>query len=106
MEALVGSVAEDGADGGPAGTANWVQVISAFDVPKILYDPIRKSFYRAPQPTSLLGTAEVRSQHQLYLKLAGSGAVLFSLCAGHGFITSTSQPPCLCLPVCLSSPMQ
>ena len=59
VEALVGSVVEGGADGGPAGAASWVQVISAFDVPKILYDPIRKSFYRAPQPTSLLGTAEV-----------------------------------------------
>ena len=59
VEALIGSVVEGGVDGGPAGAANWVQVISAFDVPKILYDPIRKSFYRAPQPTSLLGTAEV-----------------------------------------------
>ena len=37
-----------------------VQVISAFDVPRILYDPIRKSFYRAPAPTSLLGTAQAR----------------------------------------------
>ena len=58
MEALLSTVFE-GDNGGPAGAAKWVQVISAFDVPKILYDPIRKSFYRAPQPTSLLGTAEV-----------------------------------------------
>ena len=58
VEALLGATVE-GEDGGPGGAANWVQVISAFEVPKILYDPIRKSFYRAPQPNSLLGTAEV-----------------------------------------------
>ena len=50
-----------GAGGGDAANgAGMIQVISAFDVPKILYDPIRKSFYRAPAPTSLLGTAQAR----------------------------------------------
>lgn len=47
------------------GGADMIQFISAFDVPKILYDPIRKSFYRAPAPTSLLGTAQARYGPQL-----------------------------------------
>ena len=48
-----------GGAAGPCGSTDLIQVISAFDVPKILYDPIRKGFYRAPKPTSLLGTAQV-----------------------------------------------
>ena len=55
----------DAAAGGPdaaaaLGGADMIQVISAFDVPKVLYDPIRRSFYRAPAPTSLLGCAQVQ----------------------------------------------
>jgi hypothetical protein len=69
VEALL-SDAFEGDDGGPAGAAHWVQVISAFDVPKIQYDPIRKSFYRAPQPTGLLGTAEVLPSNLLTRTLA------------------------------------
>lgn len=92
VEALIGSVVDAGPDGGPAGAANWVQVISAFDVPKILYDPIRKSFYRAPQPTSLLGTAEVGT---ISVPITRSGLhaglqqdpVAAPLCAGPGMDT-------------------
>jgi len=92
VEALIGSVVEGGADGGPAGAANWVQVISAFDVPKILYDPIRKSFYRAPQPTSLLGTAEVGTISVPFVRSwlhAGSqrDPIAAPRCAGHGLDT-------------------
>ena len=36
-----------------------VQVISAFDVPRIQYDPIRKIFHRQPGRPALHGTAEV-----------------------------------------------
>ena len=36
-----------------------VQVISAFDVPRVQYDPIRKIFYQQPARASLHGTAEV-----------------------------------------------
>ena len=36
-----------------------VQIISAFDTPKIRYDPIRKVFYQLPGRPSLHGTAEV-----------------------------------------------
>jgi hypothetical protein len=59
VQPLVDAAAASAAGGGGAG-AGMIQVISAFDVPKILYDPIRKSFYRAPAPTSLLGTAQAR----------------------------------------------
>ena len=56
---LAAGVATGGGSAGPGGSTDLIQVISAFDVPKILYDPIRKGFYRAPKPTSLLGTAQV-----------------------------------------------
>ena len=58
-EILQSLLAGGAASGGGAGGAEMIQIISAFDVPKILYDPIRKGFYRAPKPTSLLGTAQV-----------------------------------------------
>jgi hypothetical protein len=38
-----------------------IQVISAFDVPNIAYEPIRKAFYHKRGPRSLLGTAQVRT---------------------------------------------
>lgn len=34
------------------------QVVSAFEVPKILYDPVRKCFYKAEAPCKLLGSAQ------------------------------------------------
>ena len=37
-----------------------VQVISAFDVPRVQYDPIRKIFYQQPTRASLHGSAEAR----------------------------------------------
>jgi hypothetical protein len=44
-----------------ASSANqrWLQVISAFDVPKMLYEPVRKCFYQAATPPKLLAGAEV-----------------------------------------------
>ncbi len=40
-----------------------VQVISAFEVPRIAYDPIRKIFYAQPGRPPLHGTAEARPLH-------------------------------------------
>lgn len=37
------------------------QVISAFDVPKMLYEPVRKCFYQAATPPKLLAAAEVHA---------------------------------------------
>ena len=37
------------------------QVISAFDVPKVQYDPVRKCFFRPTASLKLLGNAQVRS---------------------------------------------
>jgi hypothetical protein len=37
-----------------------VTVVSAFDVPKISYDPIHKKFFDEGRPNSLLGSAQVR----------------------------------------------
>lgn len=45
--------------GGSGSTAGHIQVIPAFDVPSIKYDPIRRAFYRAVSGRSLLGTAQV-----------------------------------------------
>ena len=42
-----------------AGAAS-VQVIDAFAVPRVKYDPIRSSFYPLPGKGTLHGTAEVR----------------------------------------------
>jgi hypothetical protein len=38
-----------------------LQVISAFDVPKMLYEPVRKCFYQAATPPKLLAAAEVHA---------------------------------------------
>ncbi len=45
---------------GSSQQADLVQVISAFEVPKTLYDPIRKSFYQRSAPSSVLADAKVR----------------------------------------------
>ncbi|BDA47706.1 DNA polymerase epsilon subunit 2 [Coccomyxa sp. Obi] len=42
-----------------------VQIISAFDTPKIRYDPIRKVFYQLPGQPSLHGSAEEKVQMYL-----------------------------------------
>lgn len=38
--------------------ADPVQVISAFQVPRVKYDPIRRTFYLAPDRPPLLGAAQ------------------------------------------------
>ena len=38
-----------------------VQVISAFDVPKVKFDPIRRAFLRDETPALLFGSAQVCS---------------------------------------------
>lgn len=38
-----------------------IQVISAFQVPRVKFDPIRRTFYLAPGHAPLLGVAQVRS---------------------------------------------
>ena len=40
--------------------ADPVQVISAFQVPRVKYDPIRRTFYLAPDRPPLLGGAQAR----------------------------------------------
>ena len=41
--------------------ADPIQVISAFQAPRVKYDPIRRSFYLAPERAPLLGVAQARS---------------------------------------------
>lgn len=43
---------------GAAQEQDFIQVISAFEVPKLLYDSMRKCFYRAEKTPKLLGNAE------------------------------------------------
>ena len=49
-----------------------IQVISAFQVPRVKYDPIRHAFYLAPGPAPLLGTAEVPLRPALFAEPQGS----------------------------------
>lgn len=42
-------------------TAPPLQVIDAFAVPRVLYDPVRKLFHRTPAPPRLQADAEVRA---------------------------------------------
>lgn len=35
-------------------------VVSAFDVPRVVYDPVSKRLYEDPRPSKFLPTAEVR----------------------------------------------
>ena len=39
--------------------AEFVQIFSAFEVPYVKYDPIRKAFHRSGEPRSLHSTAQV-----------------------------------------------
>jgi hypothetical protein len=48
-----------------------IQVISAFQVPRVKYDPIRRAFYLAAGPAPLLGTAEVPLRPALFAELQG-----------------------------------
>ncbi len=48
-----------------------IQVISAFQVPRVKYDPIRHAFYLAPGPAPLLGTAEVPLRPALFAEPQG-----------------------------------
>ena len=57
---------------GEAKRTEPVQVISAFEVPRIAYDPIRKIFYAQPGRPPLHGTAEAR----LLLRDCASSSVL------------------------------
>ena len=41
-------------------SAACVQVISAFSVPRVRYDPIRNAFYKPPGKPTLHGLAEVQ----------------------------------------------
>lgn len=49
-------------------SAASVQVVDAFAVPRVKYDPVRSSFYRLPGPGTLHGTAQVCSYSSVQTK--------------------------------------
>lgn len=65
-----------------------LQVISAFDVPKMLYEPVRKCFYQAAMPPKLLAAAEV---HACPLPLTTAA------CQGCGLTAETAHSSALVL---------
>lgn len=49
------------------------QVVSAFEVPYVVYDPVRRLFFQSQQPRSMLGDAKVRRSRGCMLGTSGSG---------------------------------
>ena len=75
-----------------------IQVISAFQVPRVKYDPIRHAFYLAPGPAPLLGTAEVPFAPALFAQPQG-GPSLPRVTQRRA--TCAARLPATCLTTCL-----
>ena len=65
-------------------SAACVQVISAFSVPRVRYDPIRNAFYKPPGKPTLHGLAEVESAYLRRVWYLGLLSLMcsYSRCAG------------------------
>ena len=51
---------------GQTSDSDFVQVISAFDIPRVKFDSIRRAFYVDPQQAHLFGEAQVRLANECH----------------------------------------